>query len=161
MFFVEIFFGVLYANILEWVIHKYVLHGLGKKKGTLLSFHFHEHHKISRKNNGLDLDYMTWGLTKESIFLIFLLLLHTPIFFLSPVFFTTLFTYSVLYYCAHRKSHLDTKWARRWLPWHYDHHMGKNQEANWCVLFPLADYIFRSRIKYEYSESGRAIKILR
>jgi len=160
MFFVEIFLGVLYANILEWVIHKYVLHGLGKKKGTLLSFHFHEHHKISRKNKGLDLDYMTWGLTKESIFLIFLLLVHVPIFFLSPTFFIVLFTYSVLYYCAHRKSHLDTKWARRWLPWHYDHHMGKNQEANWCVLFPLADYIFRSRIKYTYTECGRAIKTL-
>ena len=154
-----IILGFLYANILEWVIHKYVLHGLGKKKGTLLSFHFYEHHQASRKNNGIDLDYLKWGPTRENIFLICLLSLHAPIFFWSPTLFVTLFIYTTLYYHVHRKSHLDANWARRWLPWHYDHHMGKSQNANWCVLFPLADYIFKSRIKYEYSETGRPIRV--
>ena len=144
MFLMGIFSGILYANVLEWVVHKYVLHGLGKKKGTPLSFHFHEHHKISRKNQGLDLDYLTWGITKESMFLFFLLVLHIPTLFVSVPFFVTLFTYSVLYYCAHRKSHLDTRWARRWLPWHYEHHMGKDQHINWGVRLPIVDKILKT-----------------
>ena len=37
---------------------------------------------------------------------------------------------------------------RRWAPWHYDHHMGKNQDANWCVTFPLWDHILGTRIHY-------------
>ena len=32
----QIFIGYLYATWLEWAIHKYVLHGLGKKKGNFI-----------------------------------------------------------------------------------------------------------------------------
>lgn len=33
----------------------------------------------------------------------------------------------------HRRSHLEPEWAKKRIPWHYDHHMNSNQDANWCV----------------------------
>ena len=38
-------------HFLEWFVHKYLLHGLGKKKNSFLAFHWSGHHKESRKNN--------------------------------------------------------------------------------------------------------------
>ena len=42
----------------------------------------------------------------------------------------------------------DTEWAREHLPWHYDHHMGPNQHANWCVTKPWADIVMGTREPY-------------
>ena len=49
---------------------------------------------------------------------------------------------------ANRRAHLDPEWAREHLPWHYDHHMGRDQNANWCVTYPLFDYVMGTRRKY-------------
>ena len=83
----EIFVALIVSNLYEWIAHKYILHGLGKKKS------------------------------------------------------------SFFYYFAHRKSHLDVQWGKKWMPWHFDHHMGKNQDLNWCVVFPLWDHILGTRKK--------------
>ena len=48
----------------------------------------------------------------------------------------------------HRRCHVDVEWGKRNFPWHYDHHMGKNQDANWGVTNPLWDHILKTRIKY-------------
>ena len=42
--------GALVANAGEWLIHKYVLHGLGRRKKSMWAFHWHEHHRSSRRN---------------------------------------------------------------------------------------------------------------
>ena len=34
--------GLLYSNAGEWLLHKYLLHGLGRRKGTFWAFHWHE-----------------------------------------------------------------------------------------------------------------------
>ena len=65
-------------------------------------------------------------------------------------------TSAVLYYTVHRKAHVDPAWGRRWLPWHVDHHMAPNQEANWCVTFPLFDWILGTREHYVGGERDRA-----
>jgi sterol desaturase/sphingolipid hydroxylase (fatty acid hydroxylase superfamily) len=44
------------------------------------------------------------------------------------------------YYYIHRRAHLEPEWAKRKIPWHYDHHMNSNQDANWCVTKPWFDY---------------------
>ncbi|MBO9471319.1 hypothetical protein J7355_14585 [Endozoicomonas sp. G2_2] len=44
----------------------------------------------------------------------------------------------------HAKAHIDAEWGRH-APWHYDHHMGHDQNANWCVTRPWLDYITGSR----------------
>jgi len=50
------------------------------------------------------------------------------------------------YWSKHSKAHLDPEWAKQNLPWHYDHHMNSNQNANWCVTRPWFDYIMGTRI---------------
>ena len=42
----SLFGAYVYGGFLEWALHKYVLHGLGKNKKSIFSFHWHKHHKI-------------------------------------------------------------------------------------------------------------------
>lgn len=50
------------------------------------------------------------------------------------------------YYYVHRRAHLEPEWAKRKIPWHYDHHMNSNQDANWCVTRPWFDYVMGTRV---------------
>ena len=58
----------------------------------------------------------------------------------------------MLYLLIHNISHKYPEFSKKYIRWHYDHHMGKNQNKNWCVTYPLADYLLGTRIKYEYRE---------
>lgn len=150
--------GLLASNASEWVFHKYVLHGLGKKKGTFWSFHFHEHHKNVRKNGGYDEMYNrpAWeapSKSKEALSLVGTALLSSVLLPISPGFVAASWLHSAGYYYVHKKSHLDPAWARKWLPWHVDHHMGPNQDANWCVTYPLFDWIMGTREKWVGTEA--------
>ena len=143
----------IWANLVEWIWHKYIFHGYGKKKTSSFSGHWREHHKEVRKSGGLDLSYKNklWtnkDPTTEVVHLVIGSLLHLPFAYFSPIFVLGVCLHSCLYYYIHRKSHLDIGWAKRWAPWHYDHHMGKNQDANWCVTPPLWDYILRTRVHF-------------
>jgi sterol desaturase/sphingolipid hydroxylase (fatty acid hydroxylase superfamily) len=149
--FFEIIAGILIANLYEWIIHKYVLHGLGKRKGSRWSSHWTMHHRKSRRNENFDDDYLEvfsgdWNEgRKEIIGLLFLTLLQAPMLFVFPWYVMTMTLMAIAYFFVHRKSHLDIEWAKRWVPWHYDHHMGKNQECNWGITLPLWDYILGTR----------------
>ena len=67
--------------------------------------------------------------------------LHLPVLVLFPYSYLTLLLSLVTYYFLHKKAHTDVAWGRKWLPWHYAHHMGKNQHLNWGVRLPFIDYI--------------------
>jgi len=145
---VEVLLGILYANTIESLIHKYVLHGLGKKKSSFWAFHFHDHHKRTTKGCGLDSTYQDNHFYGREIWALGgLALLHLPFFWFAPYFATTLFVYLISYYVVHVKSHMDVEWAKRWVPWHYDHHMS-GKEGNWGVLLPLVDILVGSRVYY-------------
>ena len=152
--------GLAYANVGEWVIHKYVLHGLGRKKTSTWSYHWHEHHRHARKLGHLDPDYersvFAWNAQgKEALGVVALALAHLPLLPLAP-FFVTAVEYSALrYYRVHRRAHRDPEWARENLPWHYDHHMGPNQDANWCVTWPWFDWVMGTREAYVGTERDR------
>ena len=125
-----------YGHVAEWAIHRWVLHGAGKRRGAPFSFHFHEHHRASRTNNFIDPVYQgspfQWNAAgKETLALGLLTLAHIPLLPIAPWFTVTLFASGVQYYRVHKRSHLDTDWAREHIPWHYDHHMGPDQDANW------------------------------
>ena len=79
-------------------------------------------------------------------------LLHLPLAYFSVSFVLTLLYSNLNYYRVHRKSHLDPQWARQNLSWHYDHHMGLNQDSNWCVTKPWFDLILGSRKPYVGTE---------
>ena len=106
--------AVIYTNLLEWGLHKYVLHGLGKHKNSKWASHWHTHHKKSRKNNNFDEDYLK----------------------------------NILNHSSRQEIIGLMFWCKEKLPWHYDHHMGKNQDANWGVTTDWVDKILKTRIKY-------------
>ena len=147
----QLLLGVLIANLYEWAIHRYLLHGLGTSKRSIWHFNW-DHHNIARTNEGYDETFLNKGYWKERLSLLFLALLNSPIAFYYPWMAATMGVYLVAYYFIHVKSHLDPQWARKWVPWHWDHHMGKNQNKNWCIVMPLCDHIFRTREKNFRSE---------
>lgn len=147
---IQVLVATVYANLFEWLWHKHVYHGLGKKKKSWFSGHWRDHHRVVRKSKGFDLSYnnrlfVGKDPTLEAVQLFVAASLHLPLLPLAPAFVATLYFHALMYFVLHRKSHLDPEWAKKYLPWHYDHHMGKNQDANWCVTYPLWDHILRTR----------------
>jgi hypothetical protein len=151
---VQIVLGILYANMIEWLVHKYVFHGrkLGKKRSGRFSHHWHDHHRAVRKGAGLDPAYSKkWYyqvISREALELSVLSVLHSPLIFIVPYFSMTISIWIFLYYAVHSRQHINPEWAKKWTPWHWDHHMGKNQDANWCVTLPIMDHVLGTRVYY-------------
>tara|TARA_R100000008_G_C3565739_1_gene159044 strand:+ start:574 stop:1065 length:492 start_codon:yes stop_codon:yes gene_type:complete len=144
--------AIIYSQMAEWFIHKYILHGLGKKRKSFWSFHWHAHHKNCRKFSNYDEDYLNdWQgpPLREKIGLLALVLLHSPLVMYVPLFFITLIFCAIRYYRIHRLAHLNIHWGKSFLRSHYDHHMGKNQDANWGVTVEWVDKLFKTRIPYD------------
>ncbi|HTE49542.1 MAG TPA: hypothetical protein VK698_01630 [Kofleriaceae bacterium] len=149
--------GLVLSNASEWIVHKHVLHGLGRRRGSYWSFHWHEHHRAARKNQHIDDAYRGGGLrwnaqAKETLGLIAASAAVLPFFPVAPFLVGTLVYSSINYYRKHKRAHLDPGWAREHLPWHYDHHMGPNQHANWCVTRPWFDRLMGTREPYAGTE---------
>ena len=145
--------GLFTANAVEWVTHKYVLHGLGRNHNSFWRFHWHEHHRDVRRNGFHDPAYerSPWGRHAQGKEIASLLaggLVVTPLLPVAPFYVSTLYYCAWNYYRVHRKSHLDPEWAKKNLPWHYDHHMGPNPNANWCVTRPWFDHLMGTREYY-------------
>lgn len=148
----QLLLGLIYANLGEWLFHKFILHGLGKKPGSIWAFHWHEHHDICAQNAMLDLSYQhitvsTWNARAKELVVFFgTFLIHMPLLWYLPAFCLGLYASLVLYYVRHRKAHLDPDWARTHLNWHYEHHLSPNA-GNWCVTWPWFDYLLGTRFK--------------
>lgn len=156
----EIILGLVYGNAFEWLVHRYVLHGMGKNKSSLWAFHWHDHHKKARRGLMVDEDYQVGikGMNapaKEVISLFGAAVLHLPLLWVAPFFTLTAWYGAFNYYRVHKKAHLDIEWGKKHLSWHYDHHMGPNQDANWCVTRPYFDWLMGTRKKYAGSELER------
>ena len=152
--------GLVLSNASEWVIHKHVLHGLGRRRKSYWSFHWHEHHRACRQNDHIDDAYrggaLRWNAQgKEALGLFAASVPFLPLFPVAPFFVGTLVYSSINYYRKHKRAHLDPGWAREHLPWHYDHHMGPNQHANWCVTRPWFDIVMGTRQPYAGTERER------
>ena len=145
--------GLLYANALEWASHKYLQHGLGKKKGTFFAFHWHEHHRNVRRFGHYDPDYRRSRIGlhaqgKETAMLALACLAHAPLFPIAPFFTSAAWGYAIYSWHVHKRAHLDPEWAKRSVPWHYDHHMAPDQDANWCTAAPWFDILMGTRRPY-------------
>lgn len=148
--------GLITANAVEWAMHKYVLHGMGKKRDTFWAFHFHEHHKEVRQHGYYDPNYERFPLGlhaqgKEAWALIASSVALVPLFPVAPFFVGTLWYCAGNYYRVHKKSHMDPAWGEQRVPWHFDHHMGSQPGANWCVTRPWFDYVMGTRV---FTEGG-------
>jgi sterol desaturase/sphingolipid hydroxylase (fatty acid hydroxylase superfamily) len=145
--------GLLYSNAVEWVVHKYFLHKLGKKKGSFWQFHWREHHKNVRKYGMKDPDYQKpitdWNARgKEAAGILLLCAAHLPLLKVAPFFTGTVFYAGFNYLRKHRRSHRDPEWAMKHMKWHVDHHLGKDQDQNWCVTQPWFDRLVGTREDY-------------
>ena len=151
--------GLLYSNAAEWWIHKNILHGLGKNRSSFWSFHWHEHHAEARRHEMVDeqdfRSFLGWEpQTKELVALLAAAAAHAPLLPVAPFFTATVWYCSWNYYRVHKRAHLDHEWAKENLPWHYDHHMGRDQNANWCVTKPWADELLGTRKRYVYGKGA-------
>lgn len=136
-----IFISYLYFNLLEWLVHRFILHGLGKRDNK--AFHW-KHHKKAYQNKYKDESYKNFFSVdnlRELCLGVLLALIHLPIMLISPLFYGMLIVYAIIYYVLHNYSHSNPDFAKKYLPWHYDHHM-RFQNSNWCVTCPLFDIVF-------------------
>ncbi len=150
--------GIVYADLAEWGLHKWLLHKAPQKnKDHFFKFHFYEHHKESRVNAFQDPMYrgnpFQWNAAgKELAALAVTVVIHLPFTPIAPFFVGTVAAKAANYYRVHRKSHLDPEWAREHLPWHYDHHMGPDQECNWGVTHDWTDRLLGTRKEWVGTE---------
>jgi sterol desaturase/sphingolipid hydroxylase (fatty acid hydroxylase superfamily) len=153
--------GLAASNATEWLVHKYVLHGLGRSRRSFWAFHWHAHHRNARQHAHLDPDYQrplfqSWnGQSREAVALVAATLAVTPLLPVAPLFVGTVAYCAFDYYRKHKRAHLDPDWAREHLPWHYDHHMGPDQHANWCVTRPWFDHVMGTRVPYVGTDRER------
>lgn len=155
--------GLIAANFGEWLIHKYILHGQGRKKDAYFSHHWTQHHRDTRKEDGKDATYLErwWkheSRKREALGLLGIGAVFAPLLPFFPYFVLGLWAHEVLYYVVHRKAHTDAAWMRKHLRWHYDHHLGRNQHANWCVTYPLADYVLGTRERWADTPQEVAVR---
>ena len=149
MFF-EIVLAWIYSHLLEYVLHRHLVHD--PKRKLFFKSHFGDHHKESRIFNMVDTKYIS----KLNILgdpelkgLMLLMILHFPLVYFSPTAYLVLFLSGITYVYIHYKSHQNISWSRTNLPWHYDHHMAPNQNANWGVRLPMFDILFGTRKVYK------------
>lgn len=139
--------GLLAENCGEWIVHKYLLHGLGRRRGSFWSYHLYEHHATASRNGMLDLGYQSWPLRwdaqgKEALVLATIALAHVPLLWPAPAYVAGIYTGMACYYLRHRRAHLDPNWARRHMPWHYAHHMQPHNDEYWCITWPWFDHLY-------------------
>jgi hypothetical protein len=152
--------GILYANAVEWVLHKYVLHVYGKRKGSLFAFHWRNHHYNARRHAMRDPEYdkpiWDWNSRgKEVASIAAVVALHTPLVAVAPWFTAALWYSGFNYLYKHKRCHTDVEWGKRHMRSHYDHHMGRDQDANWCVTRPWFDWVMGTRLKFDEAATLR------
>lgn len=149
--------GLVVANGFEWLAHKYILHGthrVGRSRYSPVprSMKSHwEHHREVRKTTFQDVGYVeglaNWRTRNEIMSVAVVAVAASALFYPLSKGMAAASIYSAFnYYYVHRRSHLEPDWAIKKIPWHYDHHMNSNQDANWCVTKPWFDYILGTRV---------------
>lgn len=149
--------GLVVANAFEWLAHKYILHGTPRKGQARFSpvprsmqSHW-AHHREVRKTQFHDHGYVegfsNWRTRNEVGSLFIVAGVFSTVFYPLSKGMSLAVIYSACnYYYVHRRAHLEPDWAIKKIPWHYDHHMNTNQDANWCVTKPWFDYVMGTRV---------------
>ena len=128
--------GFVQGSLIEYLVHRYLFHGLGKKKDSMFAYHLRDHHLVSRKNDFIDNKLSV----HEAIGVVFLVALHVPALFLSTYLFTGIAFYAFLFVVLHNTMHKTPGLAEKYFWWHWNHHM-KNQNKSWNVVLPIFDLL--------------------
>lgn len=148
--------ALIVQNISEWFVHKHILHEMGKNKKSFFHYHW-EHHNRCRKNRNEDYEYFDfweYGIVSPMIKKELWLMAGMSVAFFLPLYF---FVWKMLafasvsviwgYFFFHAYSHINVRFGRKYMRHHYDHHMGPDQNQNWCVTFPWFDWIMKTRYR--------------
>ncbi len=143
--------ALLAANAFEWYAHKVWLHEYPFQHRNSPFFTHIRHHKRARLNGFHDEGYRNsmfkdQEMFNEKVALIGLCAVATPLTPVAPFFVAGVYYSAWNYWSVHARCHLDPDYARRRIPWHYDHHMNASQDANWCVTRPWFDYVMGTRV---------------
>ena len=130
------FVGFIHGSLIEYLVHRYLFHGLGKKKDSIFAYHLRDHHLVSRRNDFIDNKLSV----HEAIGVVFLVALHVPALFLSLYLFAAIAFYSFLFIALHNTMHKTPGLAKKYFWWHWNHHM-KNQNKSWNVVLPIFDLL--------------------
>lgn len=145
------------ANGVEWYLHKHVLHGIpqqgGGRKSLSAAFmkrHWSHHRRVrltQYRDDELYADFKhSIDAKAEAKALVQICAVTSLALPIAPFFTLTTYYCAWNYYHVHSQSHLSPEWGKKKIPWHYDHHMNTNQDANWCVTKPWFDYIMGTRV---------------
>lgn len=152
----QIIVAWVYGHFLEYLAHRFYLHGRYSVTKKAFASHFRNHHTSSRKNRMEDPKYSYLHIDLYNDFeqktLFFTAVIHAPIAFISPYAYGTLVFSTISYFIVHHLSHRRPIWGRRYVPWHYAHHLGADQHKNWGVRLPIFDYLFGTHAKYVGTE---------
>jgi len=147
--------GRVMAAALEWAIHRYLFHVMGKRKGSMFAFHWKEHHRACRKVEMRDDAYvhgslLDWrnGHAREIWAIVAACIAMSPGLLVVPGFVIGASYGGWRYHWCHRQSHLDPQWGKEKLRWHYDHHMAPNQDTNWGVSNEWFDKWMGTRVPW-------------
>jgi len=154
----------VYASVFEWTLHRFVMHRV-----LLISYPFRTHTLTHHRNFRSDTSYhLHPGQSRDSLTFAWwnaplLIGLHLPVFWgiekLSgvPVLWAGMATFSLYYFlyeyghwCMHvpKQRWIERTRLFRWLDAHHrGHHRLHTKNLN--VVFPLADYVFRTRRHFE------------
>lgn len=145
------------ANGFEWITHKYIWHGVHRKGKARYSpvpssmgSHWQHHHQVRQmafKDICYDEDIHHFRTRHE----IASWVVVASVFGVGFYPWSKEMALATVYSAAnddfiHRRAHLDPEWAKRHSSWHYDHHMNRHQDANWCVTKPWFDYLLGTRV---------------
>ncbi len=128
--------GIFIANVIEYSVHRYLFHGLGRKRKSIFAFHLRQHHIKARRNKFVDKKISAHELLGIPV----LVVLLCPIYFILPPLFYGIATYAFLFIVLHNLQHKYPEIAKKYFWWHWNHHM-KNQNKSWNVVLPIMDIL--------------------
>ena len=153
--------GILWSNFLEWVFHQiplHTMHKLTKDKESLLWFHMIHHKKVT-KTNYSDYGEIDKFLIADAISLIILAVIH---YFICVTWLGLPWLYVgniigvFLFAGTHWGSHIYPEIGKKYLSWHYDHHI-HYPDYNHCVSLPIFDILFGTYKKYKENDEKQRI----
>lgn len=151
------------AVAIEWSVHNFVFHRLGKRRGSFFGFHYKDHHRAVRRTRGGDPAFdgtrFAWnGYGREFWGVIGGMVLLAPLALVAPLCWVSAAVCGVHYHIVHMRSHRDPRWCQDHLRWHWDHHLGTNQDTNWGVTNQWFDCVMGTRRPWVSKQERSAVE---
>ena len=154
--------GIVYASLAEWVIHRWLMHRPLWRFKHFFVGHAKIHHGIYRADPTYhvgerpksDLTFAWWAMPIPTV-------AHFPVIIPIAIWFSipaavglviafSLYqtTYEVLHYYMHVPTGrwVERTWAFKWIDAHHFQHHRKHS-TNLNVVLPIADFLFRTRVR--------------